>query len=699
MSTAETVASASNAGSGPSETTVLEQRIENAMAMAELKSPTYVNVFQKPEGVCRVCFARLKGIQPFLGGSFTSEIKVSGHEVTTHFLETDADEAVKVLAHFNGLNKPEVRQNRMLVAKDLYEDPMTTLTEAEIIASFIACEEKKAAKAIIKGKVKVEVATKEQFTVKVPILQSCTSGDKEKVRRVIADNFVCGCASKSCELILDKKAVYSARGIDTSRDIVKGVISHIPTYATGKTVKPNLIRFVHEGSIPLKYQQRAAQVAGVAPKNHILAGFLPYIVITWLYSLFGPAAERPSINGRKRISNAWKHFYSGEEITNEVLFKFRTFCVSNPWRELPAKLTDLPQLKKEWGGIENDALPSWLKIQYQRDYDLPDFLAKVSEKKITALNVHERNVDETFLFRSFLGMNEGKVAAEKATFTEWVMEKANECFVKVGNSFNKLNSKQINPIKRLLSELEANGKKSLVNKLFQYGKESKTKFALNLCKDKGTIGEIIQNANGFNNLIGLESIHVKNYSSFPSLKKPIRKYLKAANTEAPWEIRVNALNTELTKTQLDEIMKVSGKGKGDANKRGNKGEPKKNTPKVQQNSSLPGVSDKPDDKKPQANRAPPGACRDFWFTNNCRFGVRCKYQHVPNGGSRSQPTPQPPQQPIPQQQPPAYQNGYPPYGMFGNNGYGYPPYQPANQIPYGIFTGPNGAPMRLVPAY
>jgi hypothetical protein len=601
-------------------------------------TPLTLETFEHPAGVCNGCFACLVKLQGHLGTS-PVDLTLKWKEVKTFTLEAEQGRASQVLEYFKGIQKPEVRINRIMIAGDIYQHPLDRITEAEFVAAYYEDQINKAKKAMSKGTVKVDVVTSFKRSQSISLTPIA---DRKVVKEELKKILSCKCDKaliQMNEFVLRKESITLAVEIPSPKEMKEGVLNNAPSYAQALEAKPLRKRVIYQkDSVPLEYQQMAAKKAGIVPPTHPLYHIVPLAVIAWLYSLFQGAAEKPSIQGRKNIHAAWNEFQSikgGATITRELLAGFMDYCVrSKPIRKLPEHLTTIPQIKKRYGTVANEKIPDWLKQQYVIDTDLSDFLEKVAGNEVNENNVAARAQDPTAYFKVFCGIDTIKTPVKKFEFVPWITSYVDKVKTLVNKAWVPVKTGKRVAIAKDIKILEEKGKKPLLEALFKIPRDDAHQPSVikSLKNDKITsLGQLIQVTNGLNSALGLESIHWGNFGNFPMLKGSIKKYLKRDIPDTTFEVKVNALKRELTNDELKAIQQVSGKGKRQPNKRGasdKKGG--KNTPKSKPEAQLPGVSPASNQKKAASQSQPRGSCNNFWNDGSCRFGNRCKYQHVEN---------------------------------------------------------------------
>jgi hypothetical protein len=584
------------------------------------------------------------------------KIPVHWTEVRTLTLTADKTQASAVELKLRALALPRTQDQRLAASKLIYGDAYGALTLDEIKVAYVKESVAKAQKAADTGIVKIEVSAKHvaDFECQFSMM------DKE-VASVCAHIRACGCmayATLSPTFVLDQEKVeFEMITPPPSDDVLKsGELNVLPTYAQAVQAKAMHTRVTINNKAPLSFQQKALKSAGAVPPTHPLYNLVPLALITFLYSIFGSAAEKMTVAGKKRVHLAWDGF-SGRtsKPSEESLKAFQTGCAGMLLREPPKKFSEVPQIKSRWGNVENNRIPDWLQYAYVRVPDLPTFLEDVKTGKVNETNIAAYHVDPLFQFQVFCGIDAGNINLEKTPVSDWVTQ-----FVASMRNLEKgvespLNEKQR---KKATVQMVSLGepKRDMIARMFAIPRpDTKTMAALSYVKDSGSLGMMIQKKNGFNQLVGLEEIHPANFSLYPMLKSPLKRYLSKEITGVTWEVKVAALKAEITKEQMLALGQVSGKGKAKPNNRGGKGKPKGNSDKVQPAPALPGVAPAPAQNGAGGARSPPGTCRNFWNSGSCRFGNTCKFKHVANSQSAlpgAQPT-----VPVPAAGPPNPQQG------------------------------------------
>jgi len=365
------------------------------------------------------------------------------------------------------------------------------------------------------------------------------------------------------------------------------------------------------------------------------------VIISWLYSLFGSAAEKISERGKKNVHGAWKDMLDDHDEEADPK-NFSDYILRNYRRNQPDKYSDIKELKSKFGNVKDAKIPTWVKDGYARATDLAAFLAGIQSGEISEANMEESMPSDKEILRYFCGIDLAKTPASRVIVTPWITEKLKRLVQKnVGDdkkvSYGALSENGQKEARRLLSILEAKDKKDLVDEVLEKKNyEARSLRVLKaLTNDKvKSLSFLIQQENKLNSSIGLGEINEGNFSVYPMLKSAIKKFM-ASGTET-WDVKINSLKVAVPVAKLDEYLKrFSKKGKRPGNNRrgGAEGgnDPDKAQPKGDNRDAARGSN-----RDASQAKCPGGACRNFWSTGECKFGDKCKFKHwTPRGDKKA----------------------------------------------------------------
>jgi hypothetical protein len=573
------------------------------------------------------------------------------------------EKAAKDLKERWAIEKPKIEKDRVLRQKLIPEK--VDLTDGELLAAWLKLELAKITKGQAKKKMYISFDIGRERTVTI-----ASSEGKQKEMDGIAHQILsCGCAG---ELFISKGLTRALMKFPQTKE---AVLPTGTTLRTGDTrsaanthpfVPPEVKglkqvnKIVSQSDTDSEVKRTAAKEAGY-PLGSLLSNFLPMFLILYLYQCFGKEeTENISQAGRKRVTKAWNDFKAINVLPEEgpygsFLMRFKNFVFeTEAMRTYPS---DNPP--KEWKAIFDHEVPSWARNVYERCYDLPFIIRGIQLGTITEVNVENfLPLDEDF-FKSFCGVKNLKPQLRDIEVNDNNKKFFWDIFVYDKEEKKPLSEKQrtrIAPTVALLLKTAF----AEMSKLLKMGAYTVTNIRA-LEKFKST-NMMVQKINRLNTAEGIQSINIGNFSKFPSLKAPIRNWLKSSLVEGETiEERFKRLNKKLSDEEIKKLhQKVSNKARGKDNSAGGRSAKGKNSTKGKSDppAGAPQKGEKGDADK--TGKTPFGFCRDFLATGKCQRiarGQPCRFKHQhPKRAADAASVPAPLEPVVPQQQAAQFSN-------------------------------------------